>query len=168
MRPLRSVPSSRASRGSRGDVRKGQVPLPLAHRRGRHPQGFRHLFLGQALGPPFGSNDVPDLHGVLLLVSLSLSIPQAGPACHVPVVFFGGENEPPGKAPFDNPSDVWYLLTKEIPPIHQEVPHMTYDLPALCRQVRRDILTMTHAAGSGHPGAPFRRWRSWSACTSAR
>lgn len=29
---------------------------------------------------------------------------------------------------------------------------MTYDLPALCRQVRRDILTMTHAAGSGHPG----------------
>ena len=29
---------------------------------------------------------------------------------------------------------------------------MTHDLPALCRQVRRDILTMTHAAGSGHPG----------------
>lgn len=29
---------------------------------------------------------------------------------------------------------------------------MPYDLPALCRQVRRDILTMTHAAGSGHPG----------------
>ena len=29
---------------------------------------------------------------------------------------------------------------------------MSYDLPALCRQVRRDILTMTHAAGSGHPG----------------
>ena len=28
---------------------------------------------------------------------------------------------------------------------------MSYDLPALCRQVRRDILTMTHAAGSGHP-----------------
>ena len=29
---------------------------------------------------------------------------------------------------------------------------MSYDLSALCRQVRRDILTMTHAAGSGHPG----------------
>ena len=29
---------------------------------------------------------------------------------------------------------------------------MSYDLPALCCQVRRDILTMTHAAGSGHPG----------------
>lgn len=29
---------------------------------------------------------------------------------------------------------------------------MTYDLPVLCRQVRRDILQMTHAAGSGHPG----------------
>ncbi len=34
----------------------------------------------------------------------------------------------------------------------QEVFFMSYDLPALCRQVRRDILTMTHAAGSGHPG----------------
>ena len=30
---------------------------------------------------------------------------------------------------------------------------MTYDLPALCRQIRRDILSMTHAAGSGYPGA---------------
>ena len=30
---------------------------------------------------------------------------------------------------------------------------MSYDLPALCTQVRRDILEMTHAAGSGHPGA---------------
>ena len=29
---------------------------------------------------------------------------------------------------------------------------MSYDLPALCTQVRRDILEMTHAAGSGHPG----------------
>ena len=29
---------------------------------------------------------------------------------------------------------------------------MTHDLPALCRQIRRDILSMTHAAGSGHPG----------------
>lgn len=29
---------------------------------------------------------------------------------------------------------------------------MTYDLSLLCRQVRRDILQMTHAAGSGHPG----------------
>ena len=28
----------------------------------------------------------------------------------------------------------------------------TRDLPALCRQIRRDILSMTHAAGSGHPG----------------
>jgi len=33
---------------------------------------------------------------------------------------------------------------------------MSYDLPALCRQVRRDILTMTHAAGSGQAG-PFPR-----------
>lgn len=29
---------------------------------------------------------------------------------------------------------------------------MIHDLPALCRQIRRDILSMTHAAGSGHPG----------------
>ena len=29
---------------------------------------------------------------------------------------------------------------------------MSYDLPALCTQVRRDILEMPHAAGSGHPG----------------
>ena len=32
---------------------------------------------------------------------------------------------------------------------------MSYDLPALCTQVRRDILEMTHAAGSSL------RWRSW-------
>lgn len=29
---------------------------------------------------------------------------------------------------------------------------MNADLPVLCRQLRRDILEMTHAAGSGHPG----------------
>lgn len=29
---------------------------------------------------------------------------------------------------------------------------MAYDLPSLSRQVRQDILEMTHAAGSGHPG----------------
>lgn len=29
---------------------------------------------------------------------------------------------------------------------------MNTDLLALCRQMRRDILNMTHAAGSGHPG----------------
>ena len=45
---------------------------------------------------------------------------------------------------------------------------MIHDLPALCRQIRRDILSMTHAAGSGHPGAPCRRWRFWSVSISAR